>query len=140
MKSIHAASALLCGAIALFALAGDARAAVQGTFTQTCYGWSVSNSVLTAHCKTMDQRIITTQLFSVSSCRGDIWNYDGHLMCNPGKDGSYLQTCSEARLNRDNLSALCRKKDGSFLRSELGRVNSCRGDLSNNDGRLECQR
>jgi hypothetical protein len=132
---------MLCGMVALFAHTNIAHAKVQGTFTRTCVNWTVSqNSLLTGICETMDGKWVSTQLASVNLCRGDIWNYDGHLMCNPGKDGSYLQTCGEARLDRDNLTAHCKRRDGSFLRSELTRVSLCKGDLSNNDGRLECQR
>ncbi len=132
---------MLCGMMALFAHINIAHAAVQGTFTRTCVNWTVSSdSRLTAICETMDGKWITTQLSSVGSCKEDIWNYDGHLMCNPGKDGSYLHTCGEARLDQDNLSALCKKRDGSFLRSELSRVSLCKGDLSNNDGHLVCPR
>lgn len=52
--------------------------------------------------------------------------------------GSYLRTCPEASVYRGRLTAVCRRRDGSFQQSSLGDVGRCVGDIANVDGRLRC--
>ncbi len=52
--------------------------------------------------------------------------------------GSYLQTCPEANVYRGRLTAVCRRRDGSFQQSSLADVGRCVGDIANIDGRLRC--
>lgn len=145
MKSIKLTSIVLLGMIALFTQINAAQAKVRGTFTKTCVGTVdpvAGNDSLRAICETMGGNWVSTQLNQVSSCQGDIWNYDGRLMCNPGVGGSYLRTCGGAVFNRrqNSLSADCRRKDGAFHRTELGAVTFCKGEVSNDDGNLVCPR
>jgi hypothetical protein len=52
--------------------------------------------------------------------------------------GSYLRTCPEASVYRGRLTAVCRRRDGSFQQSSLADVGRCVGDIGNIDGRLRC--
>ena len=52
--------------------------------------------------------------------------------------GSYLQSCRDARVDRDTLVAVCRTRDGGRVRAELAGVSRCVGDIGNMDGRLRC--
>ena len=52
--------------------------------------------------------------------------------------GSYLQSCPEASVYRGRLTAVCRRRDGSFQQSSLPDVGRCVGDIGNMDGRLRC--
>ena len=52
--------------------------------------------------------------------------------------GSYLQSCSGARMEGDTLVARCRTRDGREERSALAGVNRCVGDIGNSNGSLQC--
>jgi uncharacterized membrane protein len=52
--------------------------------------------------------------------------------------GSYKQTCTNIRLAGENLSADCKKFDGSTKASTLEFATSCVGNVSNVDGNLVC--
>src|SRR6266478_828720 len=52
--------------------------------------------------------------------------------------GTYLQSCSGARMEGDTLVARCRTRDGSEQRSALSGVNRCVGDIGNSNGSLAC--
>jgi len=52
--------------------------------------------------------------------------------------GSYQRTCPEASVYRGRLTAVCRRRDGSFQQSSLADVRRCVGDIGNVDGRLRC--
>jgi len=52
--------------------------------------------------------------------------------------GSWQRTCTDARMNGDRLSASCRTRDGRLRTSSLV-VGLCRGEISNQDGRLSCE-
>src|SRR5215207_10745873 len=52
--------------------------------------------------------------------------------------GSYLRSCSEARMRGDALVALCRRPDGYGNWTWLNDVRRCRGDIGNNAGWLTC--
>jgi hypothetical protein len=54
--------------------------------------------------------------------------------------GSYLLSCPEAGVYRGRLSAVCRRRNGSFQQSFLADVARCVGDIGNNNGRLVCNR
>jgi len=54
--------------------------------------------------------------------------------------GSYLQTCRNVRAWGDRIEAVCRRKDGSWARTWLSNVSSCRGDIANRNGHLTCHR
>ena len=52
--------------------------------------------------------------------------------------GSYLQTCSDVRVQGDALVATCRTADRREQRSSLAGFKRCIGDIGNNNGVLEC--
>lgn len=52
--------------------------------------------------------------------------------------GSYTQTCSNASLNGETLTATCKRFDGSSKQTELPFATSCVGSISNIDGNLAC--
>ena len=54
--------------------------------------------------------------------------------------GSYLESCGNLRGSGDRLIANCRREDGSWRQTVLYDVGSCRGDISNQNGRLACNR
>ena len=52
--------------------------------------------------------------------------------------GSYLKSCTDARVQGDTLTARCRRADGREEHSSLAGVNRCTGDIGNNNGSLQC--
>ena len=52
--------------------------------------------------------------------------------------GSYLRTCDNAGVRGDALIATCHRVDGREQRTTLAAVNRCVGDISNNNGNLQC--
>jgi hypothetical protein len=54
--------------------------------------------------------------------------------------GSYQQSCTNAQLYGGNVTADCRRSDGSWNRTVLQDVASCYGDIVNINGQLACGR
>ena len=52
--------------------------------------------------------------------------------------GSYLRTCSDARMFGDRLVAECQTMDGGLRRTVLRDVDRCVGGIANMNGRLTC--
>lgn len=52
--------------------------------------------------------------------------------------GSYQQTCTNARMNGETLSATCKTFSGATNSTSLPFANSCVGVISNVDGNLAC--
>ena len=52
--------------------------------------------------------------------------------------GSYLGSCTGARMEGDTLVARCRAVDGREQRSALAGVRRCVGDIGNSNGSLQC--
>ena len=55
-------------------------------------------------------------------------------------DGSYLETCANVRGWGGLLMAECQGDDGSLRWTVLRHLDSCIGDIWNDDGRLSCVR
>ena len=53
--------------------------------------------------------------------------------------GSYLTGCTNVEMRGATLTATCRTLSGKTLRTVLNDVNRCIGDITNNDGVLQCQ-
>jgi hypothetical protein len=53
--------------------------------------------------------------------------------------GSYAETCTNVQGWGGRLVAECRREDGSWARTALD-INGCTGDISNQNGRLDCNR
>lgn len=55
--------------------------------------------------------------------------------------GSYLRSCRDAQVREGvNLAAFCATRNGQWVVTRLNDFPSCRGDISNQDGQLWCQR
>ena len=68
---------------------------------------------------------------------GTIYTQPAHAQ--PGPQGSYLDSCTNIRMNGDRLFADCRRMDGSWQRTVLD-VDRCVGDIGNSNGHLNCNR
>lgn len=53
-------------------------------------------------------------------------------------DGSYLETCGNARMRGDTLSATCETRNGRAVQSSLRNAMDCSGGIENANGRLVC--
>jgi hypothetical protein len=156
---------LLAGlALLIFCLAGSQPAAAQnGTYQQSCKNIKVSGDTLYARCKDTNGNYRDTQLPNVSRCRGDIGNINGNLQCSdwgpggqyqqyppgqyPGQyqygqpglpPGSYQQTCQNISVDGDRLRARCMDTNNNWHDTDLRDYQSCRGEITNNNGRLIC--
>ena len=49
--------------------------------------------------------------------------------------GSYVESCRDIRSFGDTVSAVCRRMDGSWERTQ---VSCCRGGIANTNGHLTC--
>ena len=49
--------------------------------------------------------------------------------------GSYVESCRDIRTAGDTVSAVCRRMDGSWERTQ---VSGCRGPIANANGHLTC--
>ena len=49
--------------------------------------------------------------------------------------GSYVESCRDIRTSGDTVSAVCRRMDGSWERTQ---VSGCRGGIANTNGHLTC--
>lgn len=124
-----------------------------GSYVQTCAPIYVRGDDLRARCQARDGRWVWSSLGDFERCGGGIVNDNGHLRCGGGdrddrdrdRDrgvprGSYVQTCRDIQMHGDRLIATCQAEDGRWYRTELDDVDRCRGDISNNNGRLVCGR
>lgn len=60
----------------------------------------------------------------------------GAAMANP--PGSYTETCRNIQTKGENLSAECKRMDGTWKVTELEFATTCVGVISNVDGTLAC--
>ena len=58
----------------------------------------------------------------------------------PLPEGSYLQSCRDVRVEGGALSGVCRTMNGAWMRTALGDVRQCSGDIGNINGQLTCNR
>jgi hypothetical protein len=56
----------------------------------------------------------------------------------PPPDGSYRDSCRNAHIFGDHLTADCRRADGRWEQTSLFDLNRCSGDIANMNGRLVC--
>lgn len=54
--------------------------------------------------------------------------------------GSYLNSCRDVQARRANLAAFCATRNGQWVPARLSDFPSCRGDISNQNGQLWCER
>jgi len=53
--------------------------------------------------------------------------------------GSYLNSCTNVRVEGRTLKALCRAANGQQVPTEYGEIDNCRNDIVNENGRLNCK-
>jgi hypothetical protein len=116
---------------------------------------------LVAACRDSSGRYVST-LLEYARCNNDIYNDNGRLRCSRERDdgnwgqgqgqggnwgeagwgnvpyGSYLNSCRNAYVRGRTLYAECRTRSG-YYQPALIAHRFCRGDISNNNGRLNCR-
>jgi hypothetical protein len=117
-----------------------------GSYLRTCSDVQLTPDGLRAACRTMNGGWRRTFLRHASDCAVGIENIDGPLQCSAWRQpasrlpgGSYLETCSHARMRGDMLTANCRTRRGDWVQSALPQAYVCRG-IDNIDGNLMCRR
>ncbi len=133
---------LMTAAVAIVAMAvlgvsaGNAQSPPAGSYQKTCSGIAVSGTTLNATCKTFNQQNMQTNLPYYASCVGDIGNINGVLAC-AGPNGSYALTCTGATVTGNTLSATCKKRDQTPVKTSLSGFQGFQGNISNCDGKLQ---
>jgi hypothetical protein len=114
----------------------------KGSYTATCKDASADGTFLFATCRAKNEVQWKTLLSQYKSCSGDIANLDGRLSCvsRPTPPGSYQATCRDMTVDQDVLSGSCRDRSGTYRRTQLAGYSTCRGDISNNDSQLTCDK
>lgn len=74
--------------------------------------------------------------FTGLALAGIAWTAPAYAQRAP--QGSYLQSCTDVRIEGDTLVARCRRADGREERTSLNDVRRCVGDIGNNNGNLQC--
>lgn len=54
-------------------------------------------------------------------------------------EGSYRETCENVNVSGDRLNAKCKKRNGGWRNTSLNHFDRCRGEIVNDNGRLECR-
>ena len=126
--------ALAIGLIGLAVSTGPAISVPAGSYQQTCSDIRMEGSTLHASCLTFDQHSHDTSLAFADSCVGVISNVNGVLACT-GPVGSYAETCRDAMVSGQTLSATCRKRDQSEMQSSVT-FSGFQHPVTNCDGQL----
>src|SRR5258706_9835630 len=110
-----------------------------GSYSQSCSGAQVAGNVLKAKCRTMSGSMVDTSLNL--PCQGSIDNINGKLTCSGAPaanapQGSYLQSCAEARVQDNTLHAKCRRANQTVADASLKLP--CTGKIDNLNGVLTC--
>lgn len=122
-----------------------------GSYLTTCRDATATYDVLAATCRMRNGNWNYTTLRDYQDCDGDIVNANGRLACErePHDDddnggwlprGSYQETCRRERVEDDTLVAECVDRNGRWRYTELQSFRSCRGDIRNVNGMLQCRR
>jgi hypothetical protein len=131
----------------------------RGSYVETCRQIYLRGGTLRAACQDRDGRWVWTALDGWESCPRGIVNIDGQLRCSREGDreyrdgdrgadrggdrlprGDYAQTCRNITVRGGTLRAECQTREGRWVRTELGDVERCRGEIQNIDGQLRCPR
>ncbi|MFT4252702.1 MAG: CVNH domain-containing protein [Caulobacter sp.] len=144
---MRAAFALIAAAGALVAIGGPAAAqdrgygSPRGSYQESCRDVQVRRGEITAQCR--DSRGAWVWSSASADCRGEMSNQNGRLVCLSGGGrpgtlprGSYLESCRDASLRGRELTAQCRDDRGRWNWTSVNA--DCRGDISNQNGRLTC--
>ena len=128
---------------------GDDDWAPRGSYMRSCREIQEYRQTLVAECQDRTGRWRYTELVDYRSCRGDIGNNDGMLVCRrnayEGDDdvgaelprGSWRWSCRNYHVYGGVLYAECRDQYGRFFPTSIN-VKRCRREISNLGGRLIC--
>ena len=125
-----------------------AEAVPPGSYQRSFRDIDASSNTLWATCRTPSGRWRDTSLDNYGDCDGDIINNNGQLECQRDwrddeddfPPGSYQRTCRDEHVERGTLTAECQDRNGRWRYTELNGFRTCRGDIANNDGMLQCRR
>lgn len=147
---MRAALALIAAAGALAAVAAPAAAqdrgygrpdTPRGSYQDSCRDVQVRRGEISAQCR--DNRGQWVWSTASADCRGDMTNQNGRLTCLSGSGrpgtlprGSYLESCRDASVRGRELTAQCRDDRGRWNWTSASA--ECRGDMTNQNGRLVC--
>jgi hypothetical protein len=115
--------------------------APKGSYTASCRDIWVDGNILHASCSNGSGAWIPGAIVGFGACQGDIFNFNGALLCNraPLPAGSYQQSCSEMWVDGDTLHARCRTSGGGVLTAQLTEISRCfPGSIENHGGALVC--
>mgnify|MGYP001291939545 CR=1 FL=1 len=128
-----------------------AEAQVPGSYLNSCRNITYKHlgtpkARIVADCQRRDGSWKPTKL-DIADCRGDIANDNGNLVCirgggggfGPLPRGSWKMSCRDGRMVDGMLIANCQKRNGKWTLSSI-RIDKCRGDIANDNGRLVCDR
>jgi hypothetical protein len=112
-----------------------------GSYDESCRNINVNGTSLAADCRTISGSWQHASLSSFDGCRSAVRNIDGYLTCDRGTAnapaGSYRKTCRSIVVDGTTLEAICRTKNGDWKSRSL-QFDECQGDISNQDGILDC--
>lgn len=111
-----------------------------GSYRETCREVTADRDRVYATCQAGDGQWWRTMLSNWNACPGGLTNSDGRLSCGaqPLPEGSYRESCRDMAVDGDFLAATCRSGSGEWKRTQLPGVRACTGDISNQDGTLQC--
>jgi len=121
-----------------------------GNFRSSCRDIRDNNGQLSASCQNRNGQWRNTSL-DYRNCQGSIVNDDGQLRCASAQSqaggrqagvvpqGSYQQTCRDARTNGPQLIASCQDKSGNWQNTSID-TRSCSGEIVNDNGQLRCSK
>jgi hypothetical protein len=140
MRAIPASGLVLAFYLTITTGAVAQTALPPGPYNETCQGMEMKGSTLHAKCQTSDGKWAAAKLNNADKCSDGVINLNGVLSCQAGllPPGSYVDTCSDVRLEGTTLRANCKNKDTKLTPTELKNANQCKGDIANYGGALKC--
>lgn len=137
-----------------------------GSWAETCRDAQLRGNTLIARCRERDGDWRTTSIRYTDCPGGRVRNDNGRLECEGGfgggwaggggwggggwrpdddgwggggPRGSWAQSCRQAQVSGNRLTALCRERDGGWNRTSII-YTQCRGNrVANRDGWLRCE-
>jgi len=148
------AAAMCAGGVLLgfAALPAQAQQVIPGSWGQSCRDGTVTGDVMRAECRTADGHWRYSQL-DLDNCRGGaVANANGYLVCETGyvanygtgysgayfPPGSWSASCNNARIEGDDLVAVCRDRAGNGILTRLDLDRCPGGPVVNTNGILSC--
>lgn len=121
--------------------AGMKPSSLRGSFFSTCSECSVdSNGYLKCRCVNNAGRVARQSSVALGYCnRVGPNNSNGFLNCQAILRGSWKQSCAGGTVYANELWATCRRVDGQYQENKFN-LNNCQTmNLTNVNGRLQCE-